>query len=69
MNVILYASVVVGHCAIGLLQVLETSPCRGGAAEILFDTIMFPFYAGEEPVVNRAGVPWRSRSTDSPTPR
>ena len=26
--------VVVGHRAIGLLQILVTSPCRGGAAEI-----------------------------------
>ena len=26
--------VVVGHRAVGLLQVLVTSPCRGGAVEI-----------------------------------
>jgi hypothetical protein len=34
MNATWYASVVVGHRAVGFLQVFETSPCRGGAAEI-----------------------------------
>ena len=42
---------VVGHRAVVyLLQVLETSPCRGGAAEISFDPMVFPFDAGEDPV-------------------
>jgi hypothetical protein len=31
----LISYVCAGHRAVGFLQVLETSPCRGGAAEIL----------------------------------
>ena len=33
-HVKVFVYVVVSHQAVGLLQVLVTSPCRGGAAEI-----------------------------------
>ena len=41
-----------------VLQVLETSRCRRGAAEISFDPMMFSFDAGDDPV----GSPSRSTS-------
>ena len=33
-HVKVFVYVVVGHRAVGLLQVVVTSPCRGGAAKI-----------------------------------
>jgi hypothetical protein len=49
--------VVVGLCAIGLLQVLETSPCRGGAAKNLIDSIIFLSFWQRRARRSGAGVP------------
>ena len=43
-HVKVFVYVVVGHRVVGLLQVLVTSPCRGGAAEL---TLLCSFVVGE----------------------
>jgi hypothetical protein len=68
--------VVVGHRTVVFLQVLETSPCRGGAAEIL-SSHYYVSFLGEGPMegsqstpiifLSAAGLPAPLRFTTAPT--
>jgi hypothetical protein len=53
---------VFGHRAAVFLQVLETSPCRGGAAEILSSHYDLPFYLQEKTHWRRAPTTQSSSS-------
>jgi hypothetical protein len=49
--------VVVCHRVVAFLQVLETSPCRGGATEILSSHYYVSFFSGEDPLKEIQSTP------------
>ena len=61
--------VVAGHRADDFLQVLGTSPCRGGSADFFLEMTVFSCFAeksGFGVALRRAGLPAQRRLTTAP---